>query len=93
MPAMPETLPNSKMRQILAQEKESQNAICSRQACRMTPMSPSLVFNGIKLVAEEFVHLKHVYPANLEHGLHFVVANDLPLITRVLEFVGLDMFP
>jgi len=44
-------------------------------------------------VSEQLVHLKHVHPALLEHGLHFIVANDLPLVTRVLEFVGFDVFP
>lgn len=29
----------------------------------------------------------------LEHGRQFVVANDLPLVTRVLQFVLFDVVP
>ncbi len=59
-----------------------------------TPLHLSLVLvNGVKLVAEEFVHLEHVNSGLLENRLHLVIASDLAFIAGILQAMCLDVFP
>jgi hypothetical protein len=39
------------------------------------------------------VHPEHVDPGLLEHGLHFLIAEDLALVLGILKIVGLDVLP
>jgi hypothetical protein len=45
------------------------------------------------MVTNLLVHLEHVDFGLLEHSLHLGVAQNLSFICRVLEIVGLDVFP
>jgi hypothetical protein len=45
------------------------------------------------MVANFLIHLEHVNSGLLKHSLHLGIAANLPLIRRILEVVGLDMFP
>lgn len=40
-----------------------------------------------------YIHRKHVDRVDVEDLSHRVVAEDLPAIVRVLQVVGLDVFP
>lgn len=52
-----------------------------------------LLLDGVEMAPNHLVHLEHVYLGLLENGMHLVVAQDLPLVFRVLQLVSLDVFP
>jgi hypothetical protein len=45
------------------------------------------------MLAKYLVHSEHVNLVLLEDRKHLIVAENLPLIVRVLEVKGLDMVP
>lgn len=45
------------------------------------------------MVAHKLVHLEHVHLSLLEHSLHLIVTQYLPLVVRVLEVIALDVLP
>jgi len=47
----------------------------------------------IEILVEDLVHGEHVYAVLLEDCAHSIVAPNLALVARVLEFARLDIFP
>jgi len=47
----------------------------------------------IEILVEDLVHSEHVYAVLLEDCAHSIVAPNLALVARVLEFARLDIFP
>lgn len=45
------------------------------------------------MVANLLVHLEHVDPGLLKYSLHLGVAQNLALIARILQVIGLDVLP
>lgn len=45
------------------------------------------------MVAEEFIHRKHINLVLLEDGVQLFVAQDLSLIAGILQAVSLDVVP
>ena len=45
------------------------------------------------MVAEYFVHCKHMDSTRFEHVLHFLITDDIALVRRVLKFMSLYVVP
>lgn len=43
--------------------------------------------------SDVLVHLEHGDLGLLEYGVHLGVANNLALVLRILQIIGLDVFP
>ena len=52
-----------------------------------------LFVNVVKLLAQYFVHRKHVNPILLKHQLHLIIATDLALVGGVLQITSFDVLP
>lgn len=53
----------------------------------------SFFSDGVEMITNLLVHAKHVYPGLLEDCLHFLIAENLALIARILQVIALDMLP
>lgn len=57
------------------------------------PRTVRLLFDGVEVVADLFIHPKHVHLSLLKDGLHLFITADLPFVVRVLEIIGLYVLP
>ena len=57
------------------------------------PRTVCLLFDGVEVVADLFVHAKHVHLGLLKDGLHLFITANLPFVVRVLEIIGLYVLP
>ena len=55
--------------------------------------SATLLFDGVKMAAEGFVHREHVDLVLFEDSEQLLVADNLSLVVRVLKAVALDVVP
>ena len=51
------------------------------------------VLDGKEVLVQYLVHGEHMNAIRLENGTHGLVAEDLTLVTRVLQVSGLDILP
>ena len=47
----------------------------------------------VQILAQDFIHRKHVHLVALEHRAQLVVASYLPLVVRILQLVLSDVLP